>query len=643
MATTATTQWILELVDKITGPMKAVVDSANKAADGVEGVGKKSDETGEKLGKMSAMDLYAVSNSVQQLTDDFNKIMAPGIAFESKMKDIEAITGVSGKALDQLGDKARDTAKKFGGDAPAMLESYKGILSRLGPDIAKDQDALKLMGENVATLSKTMGNDAVGAMDALTTSMLQMGVDLNNPRKAAEEMSKMMNVMAAGAKWGASEVDQISEALKQAGVQMKSSNVGFEEGNAALQALAQGGKYGSEAGVALRNVLGKMAGLDVIPKDAQEKIKGLGINFDIVSNKSLPLTTRLKELSKAQADSTLIAQIFGTENAAAASILMQSIPLQEDLTKKITGTNTATEQANVVMGSYSEWLNRTKSWINDLGISVFNVAGGMLPFVNGIGMSVVALANMANARSGIIMLLSSLKTMPVVGSIVSGGFAMMSTAAKMLGAAIGSIPIVGWIAVAISGLIALGAYFYQTSATFRGILMGVWEFIKTAFTGYYKFIWEVMQAIWHVIRGVFDPRTWFDKSYKFSDAFDKVINAAKEYGENLGKSFAEGRKKGEESYKSDHQNDKKTTNKSSVDIKSISPKITPSAFVSGGGSSGLKQKEMNSANSGGIKNITQKIEIKNYFTVGNGTDVDAIAEKVVRAINGRLSDSLAAI
>ena len=209
-----------------------------------------------------------------------------------------------------------------------MLESYKGIIARFDPDIASSDEAMAKMGDNVAILSKLMGNDAVGSMDALTTAMLQFGVDLSDPIAAAKEMERMMNVMAAAGNEGASEVDMTSEALKQAGVQAKNANLSFEATNAALQILAQGGVTGSEAGVKLRNVLSKMAGEDVIPTEAAEKLKKLGVNYDIVSDKTIPFTERLRELKKAQGDATIMAQIFGIQNDAAAQILLDNIDAQ---------------------------------------------------------------------------------------------------------------------------------------------------------------------------------------------------------------------------------------------------------------------------------------------------------------------------
>ncbi len=657
-----TTQWILELIDKITGPMKDVISSSEKAAGNVEDVGEKADESGKKLKDLSAIDLFAINDAVQNIANEFEKLNAPGAAFNAQLKELEAITGVTGDALDDLGDKGRATAKVFGGDASAMLESYKGVLSRLGPDIGKNQDALELMGVNIATLSKTMGNDAVGAMDALTTSMLQFGVDISDPMQAAEQMSIMMNVMAAGAKEGASEVPNISAALKVAGVQALSAKVSFQESNAALQALAQGGKYGSEAGTALRNVLSKMAGIDVVPKEAAAKLEALGVNYDIVADKTLPFTTRLRELAKAQGDATIMAQIFGTENSAAAEILLRSVDYQDQLRDKITGTNTATEQASIIMSGYNERMSRVKAWFADIAIGLFDVTSRITPFVDGLASSVMVMANLANAKKGVVLLFNTLKTMPVIGKIVtwgstlvSGAFGMMGTAAKALGVAIMNIPILGWIAAIIAGLIALGAYFYNTSATFRGFLWGLWDAVKTVFTGVWGFIKEVAGGILHLLQGIFNPLNWFDKDYSISEGFKQIADAASDYGKSIGESFSKGRQEGMEDYYADNPDERpeanpnKSTDPTDPTANTLpSPVITPGQLspsgTTGSSGSGSGAKAVSgSGSSSGIKSISQKIDIKNYFTISAGADkseFESIAEKVVRAINDKLSDSI---
>jgi TP901 family phage tail tape measure protein len=704
MATT-TTQWILELVDKITGPMKELTQASRTAGESVDGVGQKSETTGKKLREMSNIDLFAIHQSVTQLKDDFNALIQPGVDFEAQLKDLEALTGVTGTALQDLGEKARASGIAFGVDASAMVESYKGVLSRLGPDVAKNGEALEMMGNNIATLSKTMGGDATGAMDALTTSMLQFGVDTADPIRAAAAMTEMMNVMAASAKEGAAEVPQITEAIKVAGVEATNQKVSFEETNAAIQALAQGGKYGAEAGTALRNVMGKMAGLDVLPKDAQEKLWKLGVNYDVVSDKTLPFTTRLRELSKAQADATLVAQLFGVENAAAANILLRSIPYQEAMAEKIHGTQTATEQADIVMSGFGERMKRTEAWVKDLGISFFNAVGDISPFVNTLAGGVSVMANLANARQGVMMLLNVLGTMPVISTLVSGGFGAMSTSAMGFATAIFNIPFIGWIAAAIAGLTALSAYFYETSSTFRGIVWGVWEFIKSVFTGIFKDIWAIAEAILKVLQGVFDPRKWFDTDFKFADIATKLWDDMAKVGADIGGSFAKGYNDGMKDYWKENpmeapENAEKVkklkqleeqkeaitgttkadeakrqaiqlsidttkkeiegsaatkvggdaaSKKGSTEIKSVLAETAVSKPTTDKNKSLLPTATSNTLGSmgggsiGGTKSITQKIEIKNYFTVSAGTDVRAMAEKLVGVINERLRDGVIAI
>ena len=444
---TVITQWIAEFVDDISSPVEGVTEAANEAAEAVDGIGDAANNANEQIKKLSAMDLKATADAIKDLTEQFEEVMSPGMGFEVQMKEVQAITQMTNEEMENMGDSARQLAKDFGGDASAQLESFGSIIARFGPNIAKDNSAMASMGNSVSTLSKLMKNDAVGAMDALTTAMLQFGVDINDPITAAAEMERMMNVMAAAGNEGASEVADTAEALKQAGVIAKQSNVTFEETNAALQALAQGGRIGSEAGVSLRNVLSKMGGIDIIPRKAQEKLKQLGIDYDIVSDKTLPFTERLKELKKAQGDATLVAQIFGVENVAAANILLDSIDAQSEMTQQITGTNAAYESAEIVMSSQTEKMSRMNAWLNDLKISFFDVAGSVTPFVSAIGTAAYTVANIAAAVTGIQQLIGFIRTLSIVTKL--------QTAAQwLLNIAMDANP-VGLIVLGIAALVAI--------------------------------------------------------------------------------------------------------------------------------------------------------------------------------------------
>ena len=517
------------MINRASAPLREVRVRASAAQQKVTGLQ-------HAFSRLSAVDYYAIGQSVSILGHQIEQAAVPGIRFEDMLSDVQALTGVTGKALERLGDRARASAKTFGGSAADSLNTYKIILSRLGPGIAKNQEALAGMERDVRILSKTMGNDAGAAVDALSTAVLQFGVDLSHPAAAQKRMTQMMNVMAAGSKQGAAEVPAISAALKVAGVEASKSKLSFVAVNAALQALAKGGKQGAEAGTALRNVLAKMSGADVIPKQALEKLARYGVDMQVVSDTSLPFTERLRELSKAQGDATIFAQMFGVENAAAANILVRSVDAQQALQSKIKGTNTAFEQAKVKMDTFSERMNRWRATLSDLGISFFKVTKNALPFVQitTVGLQTFAnwkaltqgfstlfktrwIANLIRGRiatralvrassAGALTAREMAVSTAAVGeaSVASlGPLAAMRIGIRGIGEAIISIPIIGWILGIIAVAIPLFKYLWNHFAWFRGAIYGLWNVIKLVFGKIRAFIAPMVSGIANAVKASF--------------------------------------------------------------------------------------------------------------------------------------------
>lgn len=295
-----------------------------------------------------------------------------GKAFETQLASLSSITGVSGPALDDLGEKAKVMASKFGTEATANIESFKTILSKLGPDIAKSPEALNSMAESVNTLSKATGDDPGKATEALTGALLQFGVSLDDPVKAADAMAVAMNVLAAGAKEGASEVPDVAAAINVAGVAASSAKVSFEETNSAIQILAAGGKVGAEAGTSLRNVLNKLGEGRFLPKDTAKELAAAGVDINKLGDTTISFSERLRELDKISGDAALKTKLFGTDAAAASILIKGANGSMDDLTKKLTGTNTAYDQAAINMNTFDESLNRIKSNVDNFAISFYD-------------------------------------------------------------------------------------------------------------------------------------------------------------------------------------------------------------------------------------------------------------------------------
>ena len=91
--------------------------------------------------------------------------------------------------------------------------------------------------------------------------------------------------------------------------------------------------------------------------------------------------------------------------------------------------------------------------------------------------------------------------------IASTSFAAFKTAAvaacRAVGVAIMNIPVIGWIIAAITAIAALFAYFWNTSAKFRGVVKGVGAFFVAVFKGLWDTAKEVLSKVADALENVF--------------------------------------------------------------------------------------------------------------------------------------------
>ncbi len=457
---------------------------------------------------------------VQNLRSILDELIQPGIALNTSLTDLSAITGLTGKALEGISDAARASAEAFGTDAAQNVESYKLLLSQLSPDIAKSSTALKAMGDHVNVLSKTMGGSTVAATEVLTTAMNQYGVSLDDPMQASKTMAEMMNVMAAAAKEGSAELPQIKSALENVGMVAKTTGVTFSETNAAIQVLDKAGKKGAEGGVALRNALSVLSEGRFLPKQTKAELEAAGISITQLADKTVPLTTRLNALKPIANDTALITKLFGKENAAAAIALINGTEAINDYNSKIQGTNTAVDQAKTVMGSYSEVMKRITAIFDDLKISVFNATQSKLKYIQTAMSAISGFGQMLSGLNAINICwqvtrdytsraynaLSNFTTALINGTAKTKLFAFwQKVASKTTGSfrkainglrnsflwatgavrtfsvAVANIPVLGWIAVAVAAVTAAVVYLWENCRRFREIVFGIWEVCKLVF------------------------------------------------------------------------------------------------------------------------------------------------------------------
>lgn len=106
------------------------------------------------------------------------------------------------------------------------------------------------------------------------------------------------------------------------------------------------------------------------------------------------------------------------------------------------------------------------------------------------------------------------------------------TACRAVSVAIMNIPIVGWVAAAIAILIAVTAYFWNTSATFRAVIKGTWSAFKAFFTGLGELAKQTFGAIGDLIKAAFSL-----DAGGISAALQKLKAGYSDFGANISKAF----------------------------------------------------------------------------------------------------------
>lgn len=468
---------------------------------------------------------------VQNVSNALGGFLNTGVRFEDDLAAVGAITGKSGAELDFLGEKARELGKEFGGGAGPQLAAFTGILSKLGPQMADDSDALALMSRNVNILSKASGDAADVSMAAITDSMLQFGRVTGDAVTDAETSTRVINAMAAGAQVGAAEIPQVKDAILQAGAAAYSANQSLEQVNASIQVLARGGKVGSEAGVAYRNMLGLIQNASGPAEEAMNKVGtssaelGKILNEEGFDKAMARLKPGLESIESPAERNAALFKIFGTENVSAASSFMENLGYYEEFFDGIIagqqGMGTAFEQAQQRMDTAQGKIARTMAWFEDKGITIFKTFGSTLsaamvsltqiaPQLTALaGIKNIFPANMAGnvtgfAKSLLASLLPALFTTNAATGAVTFSFTAMWTA------------ITGPVGLVIAAIAAIGAglyLLYKNVEPIRTAVDSVIAFILPAFDQIWEVLKMVGEVIWEVGKLVFE---WFITPWKIA-------------------------------------------------------------------------------------------------------------------------------
>lgn len=358
--------------------------NVKKQFDAIDKAGEQASATTTRFGnicsRLKMPDLNAFLGVAERLGGVLGDLSQGGMNFGQSMADLSSITGIAGDDLKALGENARKVGQDSGLGAGTAARAYAILASQI--DVAViGMAGLNNLQEKSVTLAQASGMSIDAAATSLAGTINQFGLSAN-------EAERVINVLAAGSKYGAAEIEELSQSFKVAGSAASVMGLTVEQSAGALEVLSKANLKGSEAGTALRNIILKLN-------------TELGVDLSRTS-----LSTALDALKPRLTDATYLSKIFGMENVAAAQYLIQNSSAVEEMTRKVTGTNVAQEQAAVRTDTTAHKMEILRAKVDDIKISFANSLGPMSAYASVVGENAVVLASFYQLGTGAMSMLS---------------------------------------------------------------------------------------------------------------------------------------------------------------------------------------------------------------------------------------------
>lgn len=186
-----------------------------------------------------------------------------GMRFDASMSNVAAISGATGKDLEDLRDKAQEMGAKtkFSASEAADAFSYMAMAGWKTGDML---DGI----EGVMNLAAASGEDLAKTSDIVTDALTAFGLK-------AEDSSHFADILAAASSNANTNVGLMGETFKYVAPVAGALGMKSEEVAVAIGLMANAGIKGSQAGTSLRSVITRM----VSPtKQSFEAMKQLGLS-----------------------------------------------------------------------------------------------------------------------------------------------------------------------------------------------------------------------------------------------------------------------------------------------------------------------------------------------------------------------------
>lgn len=378
----------------------------------------------QRLGKSMSMGLTLPLTAFAGVS---TKIFAD---FEQGMAKVKAVSGANAKEFQNL----TNNAKKLGATTrftASQVSELQLNYSKLG---FAASEITKVTGATL-DLSLASGEDLAESATVAASTLRGFGIE-------AENMDRVVNVMAKSFSSSALDLEKFKTAMGQLAPVAKSAGVSLEQATSFLSILVDRGVDASTAGTGLRNM------------------------FLTLAKKGLTLTEALTQIQTSLDKNATSVELFGARGAVVATIMAENVEEAQKLEKAyINSAGAASEMAKIMDNTLQGTLFKLKSAFEGLSIEVGEV---LKPLVSALAETLADLAtwftNLSPSAKKLIVVIGGIAA--TIGPLIATIGFFMTTILPALTAGIASLKVVmvaltGPIGLIIAGIVAIGVAVYK--------------------------------------------------------------------------------------------------------------------------------------------------------------------------------------
>ena len=444
--------------------------------------------------------------------------------FEAKMSKVQAISGATGTAFDQLNQKAIEMGAKtkFSASEAADAFSYMAMAGW-------DSEAMLSGIEGIMNLAAASGEDLASTSDIVTDALTAFGLQ-------AKDSAHFADVLAQASSKSNTNVGLMGETFKYVAPVAGALGYSVEDTATAIGLMANAGIKGSQAGTALRSIMTRL----VKPTDeSAQAIKNLGIEVKNSDGSMKPWGETLVDLRKSFSTLTdaekaeYAALIAGQEgmsgllaivnasdedfakltkeinNAEGASKEMADT-MMDNTAGAITLLKSALESAGVIIGKkLTPYIRALANWITRL-IEKFNgLSEKQQDFIVKIGLVLAAIGPVFLIFGKLLKVIGSIgrafkavsDAVKIVTGALKGGSMAATALSKVFSVLTGPI---GAVIAVIGVLIGAFKHLWSTNVEFRDNITNIWQKIKDTIGTFIDEIKSRFQGLQDRFKGVID-------------------------------------------------------------------------------------------------------------------------------------------